>query len=785
MREVQVPEDRGTPAAAPIPHLRPVNGQYNLRAKILYLACAMALFTALVIGVASSVRTQSLVRNFAQDNVAHEARLLAQQFEGAFEGLENDASVLSRLPPIGGLARSTRAGGVDPRDGSTTEQWRNRLETIFTSLIEARPAYFQMRLIGLSDGGREIVRVDRRGSKVTVVAADRLQRKGEESYFLRGRDLVAGEVYFSDINYNREQGQIDPRKIPTIRAVVPVFDDSGRQFGMIVINVDYRAIMSEAFADLALKRDVVISTEAGHSIERRADGELGQFRFAPKDDGVTEGFLARPEDPAQREWSSRGDGVLAYSVRIPIRDVLDDVHNVVTIKVPVDQLYAPARALLMEGLALTSAILLAALGVGALLATRITAPLAQMTKSIRAAMQGERRLALPTEREDEVGELAHAFEDLIESREEDNARVTAVIENAIDAIVSIDGRGRILSWNPASEALFGYRAEEMLGQNVRRLIPRTGRDQSAVYLDIYRRTRENQLTGFTREMSATRKDGSAFPVELSVSRVDLRDGTYMLTAIVRDITERRKIQVMQNEFVSTVNHELRTPLTSIRASLGILQHRITGKVDAKAEKLVDISLHASDRLARLVNDILDLEKIAAGKLEFHFEERDIGELTRAIIDRNIGLAESHHTRFVLHDRFADARYCRIDPARYAQALINLLSNAAKFSPPHEEVTVELARAGDGRVKVSVSDRGPGIPEEFREHIFKRFAQADSSASRSTEGSGLGLNISKTIVEQLGGVIHFESVEGEGTTFVITLPTIPATNQTGEAQCQAA
>ena len=260
----------------------------------------------------------------------------------------------------------------------------------------------------------------------------------------------------------------------------------------------------------------------------------------------------------------------------------------------------------------------------------------------------------------------------------------------------------------------------------------------------------------------------------------------MFTGIIRDITERKQMEVMQNDFVSTVNHELRTPLTSIRASLGILQRLIAGKVDHKAEKLVSLSLQGCERLSHLVNDILDQEKIASGKMDFHLEELDIAELTREIVDRHHSLAEYYDVRFELHAGFECPQYATVDPSRFNQALVNLLSNAAKFSPPGQSVTIDLALLhGSDQLAISVSDKGPGIPASFRDKIFQRFAQADSSATRAKGGSGLGLNITKSIVEAFSGTIHFESTEGAGSTFTITLPVGTAPAQIADIQCQAA
>ncbi|WP_343807025.1 ATP-binding protein [Alteraurantiacibacter aestuarii] len=754
------------------------------------LACSISLITAIIIGAAASVRTESLVSEFAEGNVAHETRLIAQQFKGAYDELENDAFVISRTPPIEGIIRSRRNGGIDPNEDSTTRQWRSRLERIFTSIMVERPNYTQIRFIGLADGGRELTRVNRTQDGIAPVPLQDLQQKGQEQYFQRARTLARDEVYFSAVSFNREFGRIDDQLVPTIRVVVPVFSDGGSLYGMIVINADYRAMLTSYFQELRVDREIVVTNEAGDYMIRHADGTVSPFYFHTGKEHALGGLLIRPSDLYQDEWVTTNATSMAYSVRVPIKRSLDDAHNVVTVRVPFDELYATARKSLTEGLLLSGLLIIAILCITVYLATRMMKPLTDMTRTIQLAMHGGGKLSLARARTDEVGKLANAFQELIDSRNEHDARVNAVIDNVVDAIISLDDCGTVLAYNPASERIFGYGPEEVIGRNISLLMPLAIAEAEDDDQQSDRSAGERDEEGITRELQARRKDGTLFPMELSVSRVDLSDGSYMFTWIIRDITERKRMEVMQTEFVSTVNHELRTPLTSIRASLGILQRRLAGKLDDKSEHLVNISLLGCERLGRLVNDILDLEKIAAGKMDFYLDECNIGPLVRSIVDRHNSLAEINNIEFNLHIGFAE-QYCRIDSSRFNQALVNLLSNAAKFSPPGKSVNIDLSMLGDGTVRIAVTDEGPGIPAAFREKIFQRFAQADSSATRTKGGSGLGLNITQSIIQAFNGTIHFESVEGEGATFIITLPVCAAPLEKaapfeeGEPECQAA
>jgi PAS domain S-box-containing protein len=234
-----------------------------------------------------------------------------------------------------------------------------------------------------------------------------------------------------------------------------------------------------------------------------------------------------------------------------------------------------------------------------------------------------------------------------------------------------------------------------------------------------------------------------------------------------DVTELKRIDRMKSEFVSTVSHELRTPLTSIRGSLGLVWGGVAGELPERAKSLVGIAKTNCERLIRLINDILDSEKIESGKMTFDLNAQEIEPLMEQALADNQGFAEQHGVTLVLHKASAPVRVC-VDSDRLIQVVTNLLSNAIKYSPPQGTVQVVIRKRTD-RVRVEISDNGPGIPEEFRSRIFQKFSQADSSDTRQKGGTGLGLSISKIIVERMDGSIGFASEGNKGTTFFFEFP----------------
>ena len=236
---------------------------------------------------------------------------------------------------------------------------------------------------------------------------------------------------------------------------------------------------------------------------------------------------------------------------------------------------------------------------------------------------------------------------------------------------------------------------------------------------------------------------------------------------LRYATERKRLERLKDEFVSTVSHELRTPLTSISGSLGLLMGNAAGNLPQPMERLLAIAYNNCQRLVRLVSDILDIEKMEAGRMSFSFSRVAVRSLVAQAIEANRGFAESYGVR-VRFDEAGTAADVRADPDRLLQVVINLLSNAIKFSPADNEVSVTVEKGLDV-VRLTIRDHGPGIPVDFKPLIFEKFAQADAGDARQKGGTGLGLSIVKQIVDRLGGEVGFADADGGGTIFYVQLP----------------
>lgn len=362
-----------------------------------------------------------------------------------------------------------------------------------------------------------------------------------------------------------------------------------------------------------------------------------------------------------------------------------------------------------------------------------------------------------------IGDRARALETVVDL----SRRRKAILDAAMDGIFILNPSGTIESVNRTGARMFGYDVDELLRRDIGMLFasaPPIG--QVAAFLRQMN-LREGE-PGEVQEIPGRCKNGDPLAADVAISAVGLTDGIHYV-AVVRDISERKKVDRMKAEFVASVSHELRTPLTSIAGSLGLLTGGAAGALPPRAERLITIAHSNADRLVRLINDILDIEKIDAGRMTFDNRILRLSDLCAQAIETNRPYAERLGVKLDLTvaPEAGDALVWA-DPDRLMQVLANLISNAAKFSPHGETVRVQLV-PGDREHRISVCDRGPGISAEFAGRIFSRFAQADSSDARQKDGTGLGLAIVRELVARLGGKVSYDSVPGEGTEFHVDLP----------------
>jgi PAS domain S-box-containing protein len=385
-------------------------------------------------------------------------------------------------------------------------------------------------------------------------------------------------------------------------------------------------------------------------------------------------------------------------------------------------------------------------------------------------------------------------------------RFRELLEAAPDAIIEVDRDGRILLLNKVTENLFGYSRDELLGQAVEILIPDALRKGHVDHRSRYWDHPQTRPMGTGLKLEGQRKDGSRFPIEISLSPVKFED-SFRVTAIIRDVSERyrseRQLHAVQaqhteelaaknrelearnreaeeanrlkTEFLTGMSHELRTPLHTILGFAELLSEELEGPLNEKQKRFITHIQNDSTHLLALINDLLDLSKIEAGRLELKWVTLLLSEVLQEAVSsvRPQGQAKSVAIEILVDHSLQ----VHADRLRLKQILFNLLSNAVKFTPERGKVTVD-AECLEGYVHISVTDTGIGIPEDKLESIFDKFYQIGRKVKDSPEGTGLGLAITRQLVKEHGGSIQVQSTPGKGTRFTFTIPALAQVESAG-------
>ncbi|MDH5387577.1 MAG: response regulator [Gammaproteobacteria bacterium] len=775
--------------------------KFSIVYKLVLSSVLLVLISAGVVGSLFYSKSTELLVDNALKNIAAGVQETGYMLQQIINTQDADVLFLANTPPIQGMLRAKIAGGHDSHDNATYEQWDARLKLIFKSQLQRKSSYLTIRFI--DKNGRELVHVGRQGQEIISLSREKLQNKAGRTYVTEALKLPNGSVYVSEINLNREYGAIIEPHQEVLRSATPVYDEkTGDLAGVVAITSEIGAQL-----DVIQKRvlhtssnEIFITNDHGgylmHPDKSKIYGfDLGKhYRIQEEVPQLSNLFLPSNQKVHRVLMPKDTDGEKVMNfTKIPFDSSHPERFIAVVISQDYGSIVAEQSSVLNEVLIWALFLAFAGMGLGILFSFRLTRPITKITQ-VMDDYTNQRRatVTMPVERNDEIGLLARSYESLIHQVEDAQAKLgnmnrnlenivserthalgisemrqRSIVENMVDGLVTIDENGAVISFNPAAEKLFGYQKDEVIGKNISMLMAEPYQSEYDHYFQKDHQADDEKIIGIERELEGLRKNSISFSMELSLSEISL-DSHKLYTGLVRDITERKQMEKMKNEFISTVSHELRTPLTSIRGSLGLLSGGAVGELPVQATEMLKIASNNTERLLLLINDILDIQKIESGQIAFKFQSLNVMPFIEQALADNATYAEQYGVKFVIAQELADARIYA-DKDRMMQVMANLLSNAAKFSPENETVEVSIAHHHGASVRISVTDHGSGIPEEFQSKLFDRFTQSDSSDTRQKGGTGLGLSITKTIVEKHGGHINFVSREGIGSTFFIELP----------------
>ena len=350
-------------------------------------------------------------------------------------------------------------------------------------------------------------------------------------------------------------------------------------------------------------------------------------------------------------------------------------------------------------------------------------------------------------------------------RDQELSQFKSTLDQTLDCVFMFDAdKLEFFYANQGALDQVGYSYTELYKMHPYDIKPTYNREQ---FIAIVQTLINSENPAITFETIHQHKDGHTIPVEIFLQYINPKNETPRFVAIVRDISERKRLDRVKDEFVSTVSHELRTPLTSLRGSLGLITGGAAGPIADKQSSLLKIAQQNTERLLVLINDILDIQKIETGNLDFHFTDTSLIELINKSISENQAYADKFRGHFNFVPPEVDY-VIKIDADRISQVMNNLLSNAAKFSRPDTDIEIHIEPVTD-YLRITVQDHGAGIAPEFEARVFEKFTQSDATDQRLHGGTGLGLAISKSIIERHHGQIGFTTRIGEGSCFYFDLP----------------
>lgn len=665
----------------------------------------------------------------------------------------NDVLFIANTPPI----QRMKTVASDANDeGLDFQQSRERLEDIFRSYMLAAPEVHQVRLLLADSRWDEIVKVERTGEQLVVFNSDQLQNKQNEPYISATLAEGLGHVFVSQINLNREFGMIEYPDRPVWRFATAIYTDDDRPFGIVIINVSAENYLSSLSQPSQANESTFITNVSNDFILHPSPSRSFAFEHGAP-------YRWSDEfDPSNRWVHILNDRLVPYSSSFGdvwmLSESLDFEtranNNLLTLYV------ARSSAPVLQGILIWVFSIFFALV--ALAAIGFIFQYILWRDATRKRSETYRQLQQ-------------------QQQEKDRNLFKSLLESAPDPTFIVDEQGIIQLVNRRSEQMFGFARNELLGQNIDSLLPERFQGNHKQQREHFTQAPGGRQMGIGRDLFARRKDGSEFPVEVTLGVVPHDDRT-LISAALRDITERKKIEETlqsaiteakssaeaKSTFLANTSHEIRTPLNAI---IGLSHLLDDEDLTEKQHQLVDKIQLSGQSLLSIINDVLDLSKIEANEMNIESTPVNLRELVEDTLNIHRTQAENKSLNVTLEIDPQIPDWVETDKVRLKQILDNLLSNALKFtSEGGITLRCHLVEGTDqATVRFEVIDTGIGISETAQRKLFEPFTQADVSTTRQYGGTGLGLSIILKIVQLMNGKLGLDSEEGQGSRFWFELP----------------
>lgn len=747
----------------------------------------------------------------------------AHQLEDLIEDGRRDVYLIQNTPPLQGLFRAQKNEGVDPLDGSTEEDWKKRLTTIFTSTIDAtQKLYDQIRYI--DENGQEIVRVNNVDGDSEIVPPSELQYKGNRDYFIAANHLKKGELYISPIELNKEG---NPAKIslpykPVVRYATPIFDEVGKKKGILIINILFEELIKESIHEdlnVEIHQNFIIDDSGqylfhpDHQKEWGGPENLNNGENFKKDFPQTVVGKILNNEKGHIEYNGEliafkkvklgndQENTLTWIEITPIQKVLSNIKDIIN-------KYSLFGFLIFSLLAI----------VFYLFIKIILSPLSKLKKSAEMLGEGNFDVNIEIDSQDEIGTLGQAFKqmakqlkssyallkkqvdektkelsskikdlektkkamlNLLEDINTEKQKITlakardeAILNNIGDGLIVMDKKGVVELVNPVFEEQLGWKEKEIKGKLLVDVVKMEDEDGKAVSNQkrlISKAITSNKSveTDSKKTCYYVQKDGNRFPASIIVSPI--LDGKKCIgyVEVFRNITEEKEVDRAKTEFVSMASHQLKTPLSTIGWYTEMLVDEDAGKLNKEQKSYLAEIYAGNQRMIELVNSLLNVSRVDLGTFAIECEKMDLLPMCKDVI-KTLKPKVLEKKINIKNECSKDLQKIDADPKLLRMVIENLMSNAVKYTPEKGNISLSITKEKRS-ILIKVKDNGYGIPKHEQKHIFTKLFRAENVRQKAVEGTGLGLYIVKAVVEQSGGKIRFESEENKGTTFFVTFP----------------
>jgi len=830
---------------------------------------ALLFFILLGLGVLSTIyfayqNASQLLHEESLKNLSYDLQKESAEIESKISTLHEDVLSISQLQSIAGFIRAQQTDGFDTEENLTEEHWRNQITDIFNTIITQRKSYAQIRLIGKSNNGKELIRINRISNSIQEVQAKNLQEKAHTKYFQNAIKLKKNEVYVSNVNYNRDHGKLTYPLQATLRTAVPVFDSEDVVFGIIVININFDKlthILEEANDEHHYH---FITNEYGdyllhYDSQKQLAFEFGKRANFIDDFPLDSNILKQIDGPKSFNIESLNSGLGISKISFDPANsnrffLIGSVTDNAIIEDSSIELAKNLSTQAIIGICLISLI-------AALAAFVLTRRIRELQDFVDHIGSGSEEFDFSIKGKDELSDLAQAFKNMLyrlnksrlalteltnslekkvdertEALEKSNIQVMLAkrkaeknaeqLQEALEASESVrreaehakqfadeiseelaeskkvltkaqeiahighwryDISSHNFSCSNELYQIFGLQADDTT--LTRQLfMEHVHVDDRENVESVYHEALNNNYTPFSIVLRLVRPNGDIRYVEERCEH-ELNENGDIISSIgtVLDITERVKKEnelklakeeaenatKAKSEFLANMSHELRTPLNGI---IAMTNFTLESELSSEQRRQLNIVNSSGNTLLSLLNDILDLSKVEAGKIELEKCEFDLYDLIDKTVVAHAVTAEEKNLEFITCLTKEIPQTVIGDPTRLKQVIVNLLGNAIKFTEQGEvmlNVSLLESHSNSATLQFTVHDTGVGIAKEKQARVFERFTQADSTSTREFGGTGLGITISKQFVEVMGGKIWLESEPNVGSDFhfTVTLPIV--------------